>query len=71
MVAVPPDNPCATPVEELIVATPVALLLHVPPDTPSLNVIGVPVQNEDVPDIDPGALSTVIVVPTGVPQPVV
>lgn len=43
MVAVPAETPPAVPVEELIVAMPVALLVHVPP-LPLVNTPVVPTQ---------------------------
>jgi hypothetical protein len=59
----------AAPVTELIVATAVLLLLHAPPDTPSVKVPVAPAQKEEVPVIAPGVVCTVTVVAAGVPQP--
>ena len=44
MVAVPPDTPLNIPVVEPILATPLAVLLQVPPPEISLNVVVLPEQ---------------------------
>ena len=69
MVVVPAVPPVTTPVE-LTLATVVLLLLHIPPVTPSLNVVPKPEHTDVAPDIEPGAAITVNVVAAGVPQPV-
>ena len=51
MVAVPAETPLTTPVEEPTVATPVALLLQVPPEVELANVVVDPTQVEVVPVI--------------------
>jgi hypothetical protein len=65
MVAVPADTPVTRPVEALIVATPVALLDQVPPETVEAKVV-VPATHTDwfplrVPAV--GGVVTVTVVP--------
>ena len=47
------------PVEEPMSATPVLLLVHVPPSVVSVNVVLVPVQTANVPPIGLGSGSTV------------
>ncbi len=49
MVAVPAETPLTTPVEAPTVATPVALLLQVPPEVELANVVVDPTQMEVVP----------------------
>lgn len=57
--AVPPVDPKTTPVEGLIVATPEALELHVPPLTESDSVVDVPEHIGDMPVITEGKGFTV------------
>ena len=49
MVTEPVATPVTTPVEGLTVATAESLVIHVPPDTESVNVIVDPVQTADGP----------------------
>ena len=58
MVLVPAVTPVMTPVAEPTLTFPL-LLLHVPPDTKSLNVILAPVQTEDEPPMPDGKALTV------------
>ena len=58
MVAYPPDTPVAIPVLPTV-ATPVLLLLHVPPDEASVRFSLAPVHNVVVPDINDTSGSTV------------
>jgi len=53
MVEVPADTPDTTPVEEFTVATPVALLLHVPPVVVELKVVVDPAHTAVVPVMAP------------------
>lgn len=59
MVAVPAPAPETMPDEEPTVATPVALLLHVPPVGLQLSVVVDPSHTVVVPVMDPGAVVTV------------
>jgi len=59
MVEVPDVTPLTTPVVEPMVATEVLVLLHVPPDVPSVNVVVLPAQTEVVPEIVAGTAFTV------------
>ena len=66
----PAPTPVTTP-EELIVATPVVILLHVPPGVASLSGVVRPLQTDNVPVIalTTGATSTeTMAVATAVPQ---
>ena len=54
MVAVPEVMPVTTPVEDPMVATPVALLLHVPPEVVLVNVVVKPTHTLVVPAIAAG-----------------
>jgi hypothetical protein len=56
---VPADIPVITPVLELIVATDVVLLAHVPPVVLSVNVVVPPTQMAEAPMIAIGAALTV------------
>lgn len=67
MVAVPEVMPETTPVPPPTVATPVLLLVHVPPDVACVNVVVAPVQTLDDPPIAGGAAE--IVTPTVVAAP--
>ncbi len=58
MNALPDDTPVISPVVELAVAIPVALLAHVPPATPSVSVITLPSHTVLGPLIGPGASLT-------------
>ena len=71
MVDVPPfdEPPVTTPVDEPIVATAVALLVHVPPVFGSLKLTVLPLQTIEDPVIAPGVWLTVTVTVVGVPQP--
>jgi hypothetical protein len=53
MVAVPADTPDTTPLL-FTVATPVLLLLQVPPVVALLNIVVLPTQTVDVPEIASG-----------------
>jgi hypothetical protein len=55
----PDATPVTVPVEEPIVASEALLLLQVPPDEPSLNVVVAPAQTIPVPVIDDGSGLTV------------
>ena len=59
MVAVPPETPLKIPVVEPILATPLAVLLHVPPPEISLNVVLIPEQILLAPLIAEGVAFTV------------
>jgi len=60
IVAVPPEIPVTTPVEELIVATPGEPLIHVPPPSVGLlNIIVAPGQTGVAPVVAAGRLYTV------------
>ena len=61
--------PATTPDVGSILPIPGAVLLHVPPDVPSVNVIVVPVHNEVAPNMAVGATVTVTFV-VAVPQTV-
>lgn len=61
MVVVPAATPPISPDAELIVATPVLPLVHVPPDTEFVSVVVAPWHIENVPPKVPGAGTTVIV----------
>ena len=54
MVAVPVEAPLITPDVEPAIATPVLLLLHVPPDTSPVNVDNEPAHNVVVPEMAEG-----------------
>ncbi|WP_345078726.1 hypothetical protein [Nemorincola caseinilytica] len=54
ILAVPAPTPVATPVDALIVATPVLLLLHVPPEGVQERELVLPSQKDIVPVIGPG-----------------
>jgi len=69
MVAVPGLNPNATPEVIPIVAIAGALLIHVPPPTPSLNVVEV--HKSVLPAIGAGAILTVTTIPDIHPEPFV
>jgi len=71
IVAVPAPAPVAVPVDEPIVATPVLLLLQVPPLTELVSVELPPTQTDIVPPIDAGELFTVITVDVKHPVPCV
>jgi len=58
---VPPATPVTTPVVDPMVAMPVRLLIHVPPDVGSFNVVVLPTHNVVVPPIAAGTGFTVIV----------
>jgi hypothetical protein len=60
--AVPYETPITIPVEVPIVATPVALLLHVPPDEVLESVTEEPIQTGIIPVIAAGNGFTVTVV---------
>ena len=64
MVAVPPETPLKIPVVEPIEATPVAVLLQIPPPKTSLNVVLLPEQILLAPLIAEGVAFTVTVVVT-------
>ena len=69
MVDVPADTPVTTPVVALMLATPVLLLLHTPPDELLLNVVVLPTQTLDMPEIGPNTglaytVTTCVAVPT-------
>src|ERR1043166_4771101 len=64
---VPADTPVTTPVVEPIVATPVLLLLQVPPPVPSLNVVVAPWQILVTPVIGRGDGYTVTVMAAAQP----
>ena len=72
--AEPTATPVTIPPEGVTVATPVLLLLHVPPVTPSLSVINEPRQTllapVMVPAVAPG-LTVIVAVSTAVPQELV
>ena len=70
IVAVPTDTPLIRPLTLLIVATPVLLLVQVPPITALLNVVVAPLQIEKVPVIAESQALTVSVFVAWVPQPV-
>lgn len=59
MFALPAATPDTMPDPEPTVATPVLLLVHVPPDGEELSVVLAPVHTEAVPDIAPGVVLTV------------
>ena len=59
IVAVPAATPDTTPDVELILAVPVALLVHTPPVGDDDNVVVDPTQSVAVPDIAPGVVFTV------------
>ena len=63
MMAVPPNvpTPVTTPVDETV-ATPVALLLQVPPDVASNKVVVLPVHTEVVPVIAGGAVQATVMI---------
>ena len=62
MVAVPPETPVTTPVNDPAVAIAVLLLLQCPPETPSLSVIDEPEQTTKLlPEIEVGSAFTVII----------
>ena len=54
IIAVPAATPLTTPVVEPMVAIPVLLLLHVPPDVMSLSVVELPTQTLVVPVMGAG-----------------
>ena len=60
IVAVPAPTPVTTPDNEPTVATPVPLLLHVPPEDASNNVVDVPAHIVVKPVTAPGSGFTVI-----------
>ena len=64
MVALPVDTPVISPVVALIVATPIASLLQVPPATELLKVVVAPTHTKLAPDTasGKGSIVTVIVV---------
>ena len=66
---VPPVIPVTTPAL-LMLATPGALLLQVPPGTASLKLVVAPVHTDGTPDIAAGAMVTVTTVVAATPQPV-
>ena len=49
MLVVPPDKPVTMPDDEPAFATEVLLLVHIPPGTPSLNVVVLPWQTAGAP----------------------
>jgi len=57
----PPVTPVNIPDKEPTVAIDVVLLLHTPPDVPSVNVSVAPVHTEEGTVIGPGAVVTVTV----------
>jgi hypothetical protein len=59
MIAVPAETPVTTPVVEVTTATPVVLLLQVPPETVLVSVVRAPTHTEAVPDMTEGAALTV------------
>jgi len=59
IVTVPPLTPVTIPEEELMVATPVLLLLHTPPPVALLNVMLAPGHTADVPVMAAGAAFTI------------
>jgi hypothetical protein len=61
IVAVPPEIPVTTPVDEPTVPMAVALLLHTPPDVVQPSVVVLPTQTVAVPVIDAGNGLTVTV----------
>jgi hypothetical protein len=71
MVATPTDIPVTSPDEGLMVAMPVALLLHEPPAVASVKVIVPPTATEVGPAIGatPAVTVTVLVTKQPVPMP--
>jgi len=69
IVAVPALAPVAVPVDEPIVATPVLLLLQVPPLTELVSVALLPTQTDIVPPIDAGDPFTVTIAVVAQPVP--
>ena len=55
----PAVTPVTTPEPDPTVATPVAPLVHAPPDGEELRVVVAPVHNDAVPVIDEGVVLTV------------
>ena len=70
MVSMPAYRPVTTPVL-LTEAIEVFVTLQVPPVTASLSFVIAPKHTEDAPEMAAGAKGTVIILVTGVPQPVV
>jgi hypothetical protein len=62
--------PVTTPVAGSTVATPVALLLHVPPDDASVSVVVIPIHTVLLPPMDTGAATTVTATLAPAAQPV-
>ena len=60
----PAETPSTDPLVEPIVATPVFVLLHVPPVVPLLSAMLVPTQIGVAPEMPPGVWLTVTVVVT-------
>jgi hypothetical protein len=69
MVAVPADTPVTIPVVDPIVATPVLLLLQVPPPITSVSEMLAPMQKADGPAIAAGVEFTVTTMVTLPPHP--
>ena len=61
MVSTPPAAPVTMPVVEPTVATPMLVLLHVPPVVASANVVEPPTHIVAVPDMAAGAPFTVTI----------
>ena len=69
MVSVPADTVVIEPLPGKTVAIVVLLLLHVPPDVPSVNNIEEPVHTVVGPDMPDGSGLTVIILETVQPAP--
>ena len=63
MVVTPVAIPVTSPLNEPIVPAAGLLLTHTPPGTPSVNVVVLPAQTVDDPNIAVGDVLTVIVLP--------
>ena len=59
MLVMPAETGVTTPVEDPIVAIPVAEEAHLPPEVPSLNVVADPVHTPSVPVMPTGDVLTV------------
>jgi hypothetical protein len=70
IVAVPPATAVTIPDDVPTVATPVLLLLHIPPETLLLNVVVKVWHTDATPEIVPGTGVTLMDFVTSVPQPV-
>ena len=64
MAVVPELTADNTPLEVLIVAMPVLLLVHTPPETEFVSVVEVPAQTEVLPPMVAGAALTVTIAVT-------